>query len=114
MLGEPIASQSEVIRAIALEGSPCCGGPTFHKDRLDLSAAECRSVDLALYEHPVPRQRQHAGFGTATETPSPRTFIFSAENSVCKHSYRRQCRRNRLLRSLPTLTSVRILTDSVL
>ena len=40
-------------------------------------------------------------------------FIFS-ENAAYKDSYRRQCRRNRLLRSLPTLTSVRILTDSVL
>ena len=46
-------------------------------------------------------------------TPSPRAFIFSVENAACnKDSYRRQCRRNRLLRSLPTLTSVIILTDS--
>ena len=50
----------------------------------------------------------------ATRTPSPRAFIFSVENAVCKDSYRRPCRRNRLLRSLPPLTSVRILTDSVL
>ena len=49
-----------------------------------------------------------------SETPSPRAFIFSVENAVCKDSYRCKCRRNRLLRSLPTLTSVRILTDSVL
>ena len=47
-------------------------------------------------------------------TPSPHTFIFSVENDVRKDSYRRHWRRNRLLRSLPTLTSVRILTDSVL
>ena len=33
--------------------------------------------------------------------PSPRAFIFSVENAVCEDSYRRQCRRNRLLRSLP-------------
>ena len=49
-----------------------------------------------------------------TGTPSPRAFIFSVENAVCEDSYRCQCRRNRLLRSLPTLTSFIILTDSVL
>ena len=47
-------------------------------------------------------------------TPSPRAFTFSVENAACKDSYRRQCRRSRFLRSLPTLTSVRILTDSAL
>ena len=52
--------------------------------------------------------------GINAETPSPRAFIFSVENAVCEDSRRRQCRRNRLLSSLPTLTSVRILTDSVL
>ena len=44
----------------------------------------------------------------------PHMFIFSIENAVCEDSYTCKCRRNRLLRSLPTLTSVRILTDSVL
>ena len=46
------------------------------------------------------------------ETPRPHTLIFSMENAVCKDSYRCKCRRNRLLRSVPT--SLRILTDSVL
>ena len=41
-------------------------------------------------------------------------FFFSVENAVCKDSYRRQCRRNGLLKSLPTMTSARILTVSVL
>ena len=54
------------------------------------------------------RRRQTAA------TPSPRSFIFSVENAACKDSYRCKCRRNRILRSLPTLASVRILTDSVL
>ena len=47
-------------------------------------------------------------------TPSPRAFIFSVENAVCKEFCRRQGRRNRRLRSLSTLTSVRVLTDSIL
>ena len=54
------------------------------------------------------RRRQTAA------TPSPRSFIFSVENAACKDSYRCKCRRNSLLRPLPTLTSVRILTDIVL
>ena len=54
------------------------------------------------------------------QLPSPRAFIFLCrERAACEDSHRRQCRRNRLLRSLPrallirslpALTSVRILT----
>ena len=47
-------------------------------------------------------------------SPAHACFIFSVDNAVCKESCRRQCRRNRLLRSLPALPSVRIRTDSVL
>ena len=43
---------------------------------------------------------------------SPRAFVLSLENAVCEDSCRCKCRRNRLLRSLPPLPSVRILTDS--
>ena len=59
----------------------------------------------------TPKRTWAPNTGTAA-TPSPRTFIFSVEVAVCEDSHRRQCRRNRLLGSLPTLTSVRILTDS--
>ena len=64
-------------------------------------------VDWTLCEAP------QFGFGKGGKgsdrsvTGSSRAFIFSVENAVCKGSRRRQCRRNRLLRSLPILTSVR-------
>ena len=35
MLGERIASQSEVIRAIVSGYSPCCGGPHLLRELLD-------------------------------------------------------------------------------
>ena len=60
--------------------------------------------------------------GSGAGTLRPHTFIVSIEtlyradkdSSVCEDSYRCQSRRNRILRSLPTLASVRTLTDSVL
>ena len=64
---------------------------------------------MPRYWQGLPQTIECKGAGT----PSPRACIFSGENAVCKDSYKRQCRRNRLLRSLPTLASARILTDSV-
>ena len=71
------------------------------------------------------RHRLSASVGPAGQRPTCQQLLsharlfslwrmLSVENAVCKDSYRRQCRCNRLLGSLPALTSVRILTDSVL
>ena len=51
---------------------------------------------------PLPSRRPSTGVLGGIATPSPCAFIFSVQNAVCKDSYRLQCRRNRLLRSLPT------------
>ena len=74
----------------------------------------CLSIPIAIpWGRPSP-EPPGGGVPIFAGTPSPRAFIFSAEKAVCKDSYGRQCRRNRLLRPLPTLAPVRILTDSVL
>ena len=60
----------------------------------------------ALTNHMVPNHHPHSHVATHMAA----LFVCkrsSRERCVCKDSHRRQCRRNRILRSLPTLASVR-------
>ena len=75
-------------------------------------AARCRPLRQDYTERAGRAGRAH----NPQSTGSPRAFIFSVENAVCKDSYRLQRRRNRLpnrRNRLPTLTSVvRILSQT--
>ena len=81
--------------------------------------AACRRTSVVWESARNPTPARCAGGRVLVSVPtaatgSPPASIFSPENAVCTDSYRRQCREWPENRIAPTLTSVRILTDSVL
>ena len=94
-------------------GGAAVGGADVHDAAEAVAGGPKRELLRCSMAHRSQNHRRQPQIMT-TGVPSPLAFIFSVENAGCKDSYRRQCRRNRLLTSPRHCRLVRILTYSVL